>query len=276
MDKMLRYIFIFLLISPLALFGQKGKEVWRYEGPRIGVDLSRFLMSSVRDATKSAFEIQADMPYKGNYFFTVETGYQNSDDTKESFHYLNKGAYGRLGVDMNITKFEALSDNDLVYVGLRYGYSNFSQEVTTAGYSNYWGTLSTSFPRKNMNAHWAEILFGLKGELMRNIFIGWSVRAKFPLAITSDPHTKPYIVPGLGYTDSEVPFDFSFTVAYRFPLFKTKTLPKPIKSGGSKRRDTDRDDDPDNMDPNNPYGNGNGTNSGYGNGTNMRNNNQSF
>lgn len=270
MDKILRSIFILLLLSPVFGYGQKKKEVWRFEGPRFGIDMSRFLMPTIRKATQSAFEIQADYPYKGNFFPTVEAGYQSVNDLKDAFHYTNKGPYARIGVDMNISKFESLSDNDLVFVGMRYGFSRFSQETLAATYSNYWGEISTAFPKNNLNAHWAELVFGLKGELLPNIFFGWSVRAKFLLSSTTDQHVKPYVIPGLGYTSSEVPFDFSVTVSYRIPLIKTKTMPKPLKSARSKQSDSDGEEDPDNLDPNNS----NGTNGGYNSGSNRMNTGQ--
>jgi len=271
MDKMLRSIFILLLLSPLAGLGQNKPEVWRYEGPRIGIDLSRFLMPSIQKATQSAFEIQADYPYKGNFFPTVEAGYQSINDVKESFHYTNKGPYARIGVDMNISKFESLSDNDLVFVGFRYGYSRFTQETLSATYTNYWGTIQTSFPKSNLSAHWAELVFGLKGELLRNLFFGWSVRAKFPLAANKDKNGTPYVIPGLGYTNTEVPFDFSITVSYRIPLIKTKKLPKALKSGSSKHTDSDRDEE---LDPNDPNNSNNRNSNNGGNGFNRMNQQQ--
>jgi hypothetical protein len=214
-------------------------------------------MPYIQKTTRSGFEIQADFPYKGNFFPTIEVGYLSVDDNNESFHYINKGPYGRIGVDVNINKFESLSDNDLVFVGARYGFTRFSQETPFASYSNYWGTLNTSFPVDYLNAHWAEVLFGLKGELLPNIFFGWSLRAKFLLAHTKDMNVKPYVIPGLGYTSSEVPFDFSVTVSYRFPIIKTKTLPKPLKSAPPKQ--SEDDDEEENMIQNNQNGYGSGT-----------------
>src|SRR5665647_1260575 len=134
MDKILRSIFVFLLISPILGFGQKKSEVWRYEGPRIGIDLSRFLMPYIQKTTQSGLEIQADYPYKGNWFPTVEAGYLSIEDDNDAFHYTNKGPYARIGVDLNINKFESLTDNDLVFVGARYGYSHFAQETMDATY----------------------------------------------------------------------------------------------------------------------------------------------
>ena len=258
MDKILRSILILLFISPLVGFGQKKNEVWRYEGPRFGIDVSRFLMPYFQKSTQGGFEIQADYPYKGNFFPTVEAGYLSVNDLKDNFHYTNKGPYGRIGVDVNITKFESLSDNDLVFVGARYGFSRFAQETSSASYTNYWGTLQTSFPKNNLNAHWAELLFGMKGELLPNCFFGWTVRAKFILSTTKDSNVKPYVIPGVGYTSSDVPFDFSVTVSYRIPLKKTKTMPKPLRMGGPKQSESDQDD-PDNPDDNNQNGNRNGS-----------------
>jgi len=254
MDKILRYIFVFLVISPVTGFGQNKDEIWRYEGPRIGIDLSRFLMPYIQTTTKGGFEIQADYPYKGNWFPTLEAGYLNVVDNKDAFQYSNKGPYARIGIDLNINKFESLKDNDLVFVGARYGFSHFAQETLNATYTNYWGTLQTSYPKDYLNAHWLEFLFGLKGELLPNFFLGWTVRAKFQLALTKGASVTPFVIPGLGYTSSEVPFDFSLTLSYRIPIIKTKTMPKPLKMGGSKRPDTDQDNDPDNQDLNNNQG----------------------
>ncbi len=257
MVKILRYIFIFLLSSPLLVSGQTRKEEWRIEGPRIGIDISRFLMPYIQKSTESGFELQADLPYKGNFFPTFEAGYLSVNDMKESFHYTNKGPYARLGVDVNISKFESLSDDDLVFVGFRYGFSHFAQETQNVSYTNYWETLQTNFPRENLNAHWGELLFGLKGELLPNFFFGWSVRAKFLFASTKSTSVKPYVIPGLGYTaNREVPFDFSLTVAYRIPLFRTKILPKPLKGKGPKQ-DPDEEEDPNNPDYTNPGGRSN-------------------
>ncbi len=237
--KTLLYILIFLLISPIASFSQAKKEEWRYEGPRIGVDLSRLLLPYLQDAKRSGWEIQADIPVKGNLFPTFETGMQWFDEERDNFRYKNNGPYARLGLDLNILKFESLSDDDIVFVGARYGFSRFRHQATAIGYSNYWGDLETTVPERTLNAHWAELVFGMKGELMPNIFLGWSLRAKFPFAKTKDPNMDPYIIPGIGKTSGDVPFDFSLGFYYRFPIIKTKNLPKPIQMGGGQHLESD-------------------------------------
>lgn len=232
MTKIFLSTLILLLINSIAGFSQQKPEIWRHEGPRVGIDLSRFIMPFLQDASRSGWEIQADIPYKGNLFPTFEFGTQRFDDQRTDFHYKNSGAYARLGVDMNIVKFESLKDYDFVFVGARYGYALFKHQTDGISYSNYWGTLNTSLPERTLNAHWAELVFGMKGELFSNFFLGWTLRAKFPVIVTKDANTKPYIIPGIGKTTTDVPFDFTIGLYYRFPIFRTKTLPKPIKMGG--------------------------------------------
>lgn len=246
MTKILVSILVLLLINSQG-FSQKKAEVWRYEGPRVGIDLSRFLVPYMQKGQRSGWEIQADVPYKGNWFPTVELGMQWFDDKRDGFHYKNNGTYARLGVDLNIVKFESLKDHDFVFIGARYGYSLFNQETEGAGISNYWGTITSSFPRRTMNAHWAELVFGMKGELFSNFFLGWSLRAKFPISVTKDPNVKPYIIPGIGKITGGTPFDFSVGLYYRFPIFKTKTLPKVIKMGGAKHPGQNDEDSPNNQ-----------------------------
>ena len=245
MTRILASTLVLLLISGIPGFSQS-KPVWRYEGPRVGIDLSRFLLSTMQKGKRAGWEIQGDIPYKGNYFPTVEIGMQTFDDQRDGFHYKNNGTYARLGVDVNIVKFESLKDHDLLFVGARYGYSIFNQQTDEIVYSNYWGSLTSSIPRRTMNAHWAELVFGMKGELFSNFFIGWSLRAKFPLIVTNDPNISPYIIPGIGRITGGTPFDFSAGVYYRFPIFRTKKLPKPVKVGGTTHPGLNDGTDPDN------------------------------
>jgi len=98
-----------------------------------------------------------------------------------------------------------------------------------------------------MNAHWAELVFGMKGEIFSNFFLGWVLRAKFPFSVTKDSNIKPYIIPGIGKTTTDVPFDFSIGLYYRFPIFRTKTLPKPIKMGGTKHPGQNDENNPNNQ-----------------------------
>lgn len=241
--RILLYISILLLISTLSGFSQGAKDKWRYEGPRFGVDLSRFTSSFFGSGERLAWEIRGDYPVKGIWFPTVEIGMLRLKDKKDNYFYRNNGVYGRLGVDLNILRFEALDDHDLVFVGLRYGFSNFTHEAEQVTYSNYWGDLETSIPENNLNAHWAEVVFGMKGEIFKNLFIGWSFRIKFVMAKTRDEIIEPFIIPGVGRTNIEIPMDFSYGVYYRIPVKKSNKIPKALKMGGAKHKSDEEQQD---------------------------------
>jgi len=223
-----------LIINSFSCFSQEEKIEWRREGPRIGVDLSRFGSSFYGAGERVAWEIQGDYPVKGIWFPTVEFGMLQLEDEKDNYFYENNGAYGRIGVDLNILKFETLNDHDLVFAGLRYGYSRYSHRADNIEYSNYWGGLLTSVPERNLNAHWGEVVFGMKGEIFRNFFIGWSWRIKFVMLKTRDEIIDPFIIPGVGRTSVEVPMDFTYGVYYRIPTKKTRKIPPPLKMGGAR------------------------------------------
>ena len=248
MAKILVSTLILLIISSITVFSQTQKDdVWRYEGPRVGLDLSRLMLNSMQSGKTKGWEIQADMPYKGNLFPTFEMGSQSMDDRHEVFHYKNNGSYARVGMDMNLGKFESLKDQDFAFVGFRYGYSMFNQQTDSIGISNYWGTINSSLPRRMMNAHWGELVFGMKGEIFPNFFFGWSLRAKFLLLVTKDANIKPYVIPGIGNTSGGTPYDFSVCVYYRFPIFRTKKMPAPIKMGGAKHPGLNNGKNPNNQ-----------------------------
>jgi hypothetical protein len=259
MSKILLYISICLLAlsSPLKTLAQeKQKEnVWRYEGPRIGVDLSRFASTYLQSADRWGWELQGDVPVKGYWFPTVEVGMMGLNDRRDNFHYQANGVYGRLGTDFNILRYQNLQDEDLVFVGLRYGYSRFNQQAEDVKYSNFWGDYTTSIPKRNMNAHWGEFVFGMKGEIFKNFFLGWSLRVKFMVSETKDPHMSPYIVPGFGKTNVDIPMDFSYGIYYRIPLWRTKKMPKAPKMEGAKHIDESASPDNNNNQQNS---NGNG------------------
>ena len=145
MVKILLSILALLVISSQTVFSQTKSDVWRYEGPRVGLDLSRFLLNSMQSGKTTGWEIQGDIPYKGSLFPTFETGMQTMNDKHDNFHYKNSGNYARVGIDMNLGKFESLKDHDFVFVGARLGYSLFNQQTDRDYNTNYWGSTITSF-----------------------------------------------------------------------------------------------------------------------------------
>ena len=162
------------------------------------------------------FEATADMHIKGNMFGVVEAGWLYANLERPDYHYKQYGVYGKLGIDYNLLKPKVPNSNDIVYGGVRYGFSNFNQQaekITIPGY--YWPDApGETIPLSNMSAHWIELLFGVKAEVLKNLYIGMSFRFKFRIISPKDEFSMPYIIPGYGNGFESTAIGITYNVSY--------------------------------------------------------------
>ena len=190
------------------------------EGIRVGIDASKLLLPVIYNGERIGFEVTADKFITGNFFATVEAGWLNVNLNKDRSEYLYRyrenGFYGKLGVDYNLLKSRRPNSNDIVYAGARYGFSAFNHEadnITVPGY--YWSDASDLIiPKKSMNAHWLELLFGLKAEVLNNFYVGMTFRFKFRLVQPKADYSTPYLIPGYGYGNSGFELGLNYYVSY--------------------------------------------------------------
>ncbi len=158
----------------------------------------------------------------------VEVGVGSADYTPkdESYHYKSSLApFFKLGVNYNF-----LYNSDprySVYVGLRYGLTNFSYKVSNVTLeSGYWDeSLTLNVPAQRLTAGYAEALFGLRVQILSNISLGWEVKWHQILHESSLKNGKPWYIPGYG--TRSVGFGASFSVSYTIPLSKTSAPAVP-------------------------------------------------
>ena len=67
-------------------------------------------------------------------------------------------------------------------------------------------------------AHWGELLGGLRVQVYKNFYMGWTVRYRLMFSHKKNTYSQPWYIPGFG-TDSS-PFGFTYTVGYRFSFGK--------------------------------------------------------
>jgi len=190
------------------------------KGIRIGVDVSKLILPLIYKGERIGFEACADVHVKGNFFAIVEAGWLNINLKKEEFHYKQNGMYGKIGVDYNMLKSKRPNSNDIVYGGVRYGFSAFNHKarnVTVPGH--FWDTATDcSIPENTMNAHWLELLFGVKAEILKNLYAGMTFRIKFTLVSPKDDYSIPYMIPGFGNGNSGFALGINYYVSYNIPL----------------------------------------------------------
>jgi hypothetical protein len=65
-----------------------------------------------------------------------------------------------------------------------------------------------------MHAHWLELLFGVKAEVLRNLYAGLTFRFKFRIISPKDDYSTPYQIPGYGNGNSGFSLGINYYVSY--------------------------------------------------------------
>jgi len=220
MKTISRYIISFVVfLMPVICSAQ---DTIRYpinpmKGIRVGVDFSKFLLPLLFNYERSGFEASIDMYVRENMFAIVEAGWLNVSLARTDFLYKQYGTYGKIGIDYNLLKHKVPKSNDMVYAGVRYGYSKFNQQaerVIIPGY--YWppDLRGETIPLTYMNAHWLELLLGVKAEVLKNLYLGMSFRLKFRLIPPKDEFSTPYMIPGYGTGSEKSALSINYYLSY--------------------------------------------------------------
>lgn len=222
MYSMLKSTFSILLISACTvLHGQveapTPNSVNENSGLRLGVDLAKYIYEFVEPAI-TGFEASLDYEIKPNLFINLEGGYEKAEPRSKRYNYELRGVYSRLGVDYNLIKNRA--DNDIFFLGLRYGISRYTQTATNIEITNYWGTAVQNLPDETIYGHWAEAVVGMKTELFfaKNIFIGWTIRGRVLVAGNEYETVRPFTIPGFGPTENKATIGATWSLYYNIPV----------------------------------------------------------
>jgi hypothetical protein len=233
MQKTLNFItsLIILFVIHPALSGQgiSGDSVkYRKIGPRISLDVAKTVLPLINN-TRTGFELAADIEIKPAYYLVAEYGREEVDLTGESFEYASEGFFFRAGFDYNfLQKKIPVSNYEMLFGGLRYCYASFSHTAQNIIIpDNYFGAVGPiRVEAFDLNAHWLEVTGGIKGELFRNFFIGWSFRGRVMLFRSREDVMYPYFIPGFGAGNKKARLGFNYYFSYRIPLYR-----KPVKIG---------------------------------------------
>ncbi len=231
--KILSFTFVLCLLATIS-FGQKEPEkklkpkrtdnYIRMRGIRVGTDLTRPFLDLWTKGNRYGYEFTADMELWPNLFPTFETGYDVMKIKTEFVDYTGQGTYSRVGIDYNFLVAESAKDKDILFIGLRYGFTIANQHVNQYLIDDYWGQTTGNFPKENYFGHWGEILLGIKGEILRNIYMGWTVRGKVKFNLADLGMPPVYFIPGYGKADKKFAMDFTYSVYYNIPWDFRKSI----------------------------------------------------
>ncbi len=222
-------ISIFFFLSCSTIFAQLGKSAQdtatykdRY-GLRVGLDVVRPIYSLFSDDTKG-FEIVGDYRVAKRLYLATELGYRDQTTQEDFFNFSTKGQYIKAGVDYNAYK-NWIGMENMIVVGLRYGFSTFNQSVNQYTINADPFVPVVTEPEGNtydgLTAHWAELVLGLKVEVLHNVFLGVSFRGNTLISVTKVDNFKNLYIPGFERVFvNNNGFSFNYTVSYLIPLYR--------------------------------------------------------
>ena len=210
-------------------------------GIRVGIDLSRLLISTLND-DYTGLELLGDYRLTNKLYVAAELGNEKNTKQEDLYNFTTSGSYVKLGVDYN-TYGNWYGMNNAIHVGGRYAMSSFSQTLNNYRIfdaNRYWTdpdyqidpdpgaindfAVGSDIPQEysGLNASWIEAVLGIKAELFANIYLGASVRIGYLISNKEPDNFRNLWIPGFNkVTDgSNFGVGYNYSISYFLPLYK--------------------------------------------------------
>ena len=234
------YLFIIsICLSTNMLIGQtesnsndtliKKDKLLKINKIRLGFDLLKPVLSS-SEGDNLNYEIVSDLQLTENIYLAGEYGLVDKVIEDENINFNSTGSFLRIGFDYNMFENWIGMDNS-IYIGLRYGTSNFSSKILDYNVRNkdsYFSNLVTNefqtIEYSNLSGNWIELLLGIKVETFKNVYLGLSLRLNKLLSDKKPDNFGNLFIPGFNKVTDENTFGsgFNYTLTYSIPLKKRK------------------------------------------------------
>ncbi len=194
-------------------------------GVRAGIDINKIVKSATDDDYKG-LSISGDIRLKESFYVYSEIGNEEKQINSDYLNSSVKGTYLKFGVNFKMNN--DIRTQNIVYSGFNFGYSNFDQNINRYTIYNtnstYWGESTINEPKNlsNLNALWVELVFGLKTEILNNLFLGFELQLKNIIKQKNIQNISNLYIPGFNrtYDSSGLGAGFSYTVSYLIPIIK--------------------------------------------------------
>jgi len=240
MKKRQTYLFIISLIIPSSMvFSQAESElndsltikdkILNINKIRLGFDVFKPIKSS-SDGDNLNYEIVGDLQITENLYLAAEYGLTDRLIEDENINFNSNGSFLRFGFDYNMFKNWVGMDNS-IFLGLRYGTSNFSNKIESynvrnsdAYFSNFVDNNYQTIDHSNLTGNWLEIVAGVKVETFNNVYLGFSLRLNKLLSTQKPENFDNLYIPGFNKVTDDNTFGsgFNYTLTYSIPLRKKK------------------------------------------------------
>ena len=196
---------------------------------RFGFDVFKPIKSS-SEGDNLNYEIVGDLQITDNLYLAAEYGLIDRLIEDENINFNSNGSFLRFGFDYNMFK-NWVGMNNAIFVGLRYGSSNFSNKIVSynvrnsdAYFSNFVDNNYQTIDHSNLKGSWLEIVAGVKVETFNNFYLGFSLRLNKLLSTEKPENFDNLFIPGFNKVTDENTFGsgFNYTLTYSIPFSKKK------------------------------------------------------
>ena len=230
---MLKYfISILLITSSVNLSSQENDlldtiPIKTTYGIKLGIDLSK----QIRMLTESDYKgliITGDYRILEKLFIAAEFGSEEKKTTNEVFDFNTEGTFLKLGVNYNVYKNKEGLNNE-IYVGFRYGLGKFNHKLssyTIYDIDNYWNQnlVNNITEYKRLSASWIEFVLGFNAEVLKNTYMGISLRLNRLLSQENPKNFSNLYIPGFNKVleGNKIGVGLSYSIFYHIPIYKRK------------------------------------------------------
>lgn len=216
-----------LLMAPAPLRAQEAKEKPEnetppafYQGMMVGVDVFGFL-SKAFGSDINTTEVSVQTNLLNRYFPILEIGYGSLDTTNDEtdIHYKTSAPFFRIGVDYNIFHKKPYLPGYFT-AGIRYGMSSFKYDMKAPDMVDpNWGHTVIPFDYQGVksNASWLELVIGMKAQVYKSFYMGFTVRYRSRLSMKKHENSEPYYIPGYGRGKPNN-FGITYNLVYKLPF----------------------------------------------------------
>lgn len=194
-------------------------------GLRIGGDFGKLVRSFIAD-NYSGFEVNGDYRISKRLYIAGEIGFEEKTTENDFINSTASGGYFKGGIDYNMYQ-NWLGMENMIYSGFRVGASSFSQTInsfTTYNTNQFWEQFSSdeAIDFDGLNTIWAEIILGIKAEVLNNLYIGLNVQLKGLVSETAPDNFENVYIPGFDrtYDSSRFGIAFGYNISYLIPFYK--------------------------------------------------------
>ena len=201
---------------------------------RIGIDIFQPIISHI-DKDISGLEIVSDFQIKENLYISSEIGTLTRNQQSELINFKTSGSYIKIGGDFNMYK-NWTGMNNQIYLGVRLANSLYKHNINNYvlfATEQVWdeNIINTGYKTgeiKDLNAQWIEFLVGLKVQVVKNIYMGFSLRLNRLINNTSIDDFGVLFIPGFNRVTDDNIFgsSFNYTISYSIPFRSSKTKNK--------------------------------------------------